>query len=218
MTSSRRGSVALLLAVLAIAGLVVLGDFGDSPVLAVALLATAPLFAAIFLGPLGTTVVAVLSVAAALLLTWLKPDGDTSGYLGPLIAVGVASVVALVSAALRSRGHGGDFRAASDSPAEAGASEDVDPMTGLLNRRGAIRALGSRNMGEARVIAFLDCDLFHQVNDEHGRDVGDEFLQAMAGRLRHGLPRATRSPDGAATSSSRCSRLSPRRRSPRSSA
>jgi diguanylate cyclase (GGDEF)-like protein len=61
-------------------------------------------------------------------------------------------------------------------------------MTGLLNRRGAIRALGSRNEGDGRVIAFIDCDRFQQVNDEHGRDVGDEFLQAIAGRLRHALP------------------------------
>ncbi len=61
-------------------------------------------------------------------------------------------------------------------------------MTGLLNRRGAIRALGSRNTEGERVVAFLDCDLFKSVNEQYGSDVGDEFLQAVAGRLRHRLP------------------------------
>ncbi len=65
---------------------------------------------------------------------------------------------------------------------------DLDSMTGLLNRRGAIRALGSRNNEGERVVAFLDCDLFKSVNEQYGSDVGDEFLQAVAGRLRHRLP------------------------------
>ncbi len=65
---------------------------------------------------------------------------------------------------------------------------DLDSMTGLLNRRGAIRALGSRNTEGERVVAFLDCDLFKSVNEQYGSDVGDEFLQAVAGRLRHRLP------------------------------
>jgi diguanylate cyclase (GGDEF)-like protein len=65
---------------------------------------------------------------------------------------------------------------------------DLDSMTGLLNRRGAIRALGPRNADTERVVAFLDCDMFKTVNEQYGSDVGDEFLQAIAGRLRHRLP------------------------------
>jgi len=187
--STRRGSApALLLAVLALAGLVALGYFGDSPTVAVALLATVPLFAAIFLGPLGTTFVAVLSVVAALVVMWLKSDGDITGYVLPLIGVGVASVVALGSSAIKGRQVAAQSAAASASAAGPQASQDIDAMTGLLNRGGAIRALGSRNLGDPRVISFIDCDAFHLVNEGHGRDVGDEFLQAIAGRLRHSLP------------------------------
>ena len=188
MKSSRRGSApALLLAVLAIAGLVALGDFGASPTIAVALLGTPPLFAAIFLSPAGTILVALLSVVAALVLTWLRSGEDYSEYVVPLVAVAVSSVVALVAAAVRGRQRAAEPTASSQG-SESKVSEDIDTMTGLLNRRGAIRALGSRNLGDARVIAFIDCDAFHRVNEEHGRDVGDEFLQAVAGRLRHALP------------------------------
>jgi len=70
----------------------------------------------------------------------------------------------------------------------AASMVDTDDMTGLLNRRGAIRSLGARNDDGERVVGFLDCDLFKEVNDEYGTDVGDEFLQAIAGRLRHSMP------------------------------
>jgi diguanylate cyclase (GGDEF)-like protein len=73
-------------------------------------------------------------------------------------------------------------------PVRVQASVDTDPMTGLLNRRGAIRALGHRNAEGERVVGFLDCDLFRAVNETYGTAVGDEFLQAIAGRLRHSLP------------------------------
>jgi diguanylate cyclase (GGDEF)-like protein len=184
----RGSSAALLLAVLVIAGLVALGDFGDSPTVAVALLAAVPLFAAIFLGPVGTALTALLSLAAAIVLTWLRADGDYSSYVVPLVGVAVASVVAMVSAALRVRGQAADQSASEGTSGEPQDAIDVDPMTGLLNRRGAVRNLGARNAGDERVLAFIDCDLFHQINEERGREIGDEFLQAVAGRLRHALP------------------------------
>jgi len=189
VTSTGRGSApAFLIAVLALAGIAALGDLGDSPTVAVALLATVPLFAAIFLGPLGTMAAAILSVVAALAITWLRSDGDYSTYLVPLIAVGVASLVALLSATVRHRQSAAESAAQGEASTADEVSEDIDAMSGLLNRRGAVRALGSHNVGEERVIAFIDCDLFGRVNDEYGRDVGDEFLQAIAGRLRHALP------------------------------
>ncbi len=53
--------------------------------------------------------------------------------------------------------------------------------------RGHPSARVAKHEGE-RVVAFLDCDLFKSVNEQYGSDVGDEFLQAVAGRLRHRLP------------------------------
>jgi diguanylate cyclase (GGDEF)-like protein len=94
----------------------------------------------------------------------------------------------MVSAALRVRGQAADQSASEGTSGEPQDAIDVDPMTGLLNRRGAVRNLGARNAGDERVLAFIDCDLFHQINEERGREIGDEFLQAVAGRLRHALP------------------------------
>jgi len=189
-----RRVVVAVLAVLALGGLVALGDRGDAPTVAVALMAAVPLFAAIFLAALGTALVSILALAAAGLVTWLRADAHYDGYLVPLAGVLVASIVAVASAALRGK-------RAAHAKTDATAPEsipvtvpvgppttDTDAMTGLLNRRGVIRALGPQNTGDERVVAFLDCDLFRRVNEQHGSEVGDEFLQAIAGRLRHSLP------------------------------
>lgn len=69
-----------------------------------------------------------------------------------------------------------------------------DPLTGLANRRYLVEELArmlataQRNGGYVYV-AFIDLDGFKQINDRHGHDVGDDFLQAMAARLR-GVSRA----------------------------
>lgn len=67
----------------------------------------------------------------------------------------------------------------------------TDSLTGLPNRRGLTEALatalpqGSRDSAVA--VYLLDLDGFKQVNDQHGHDVGDELLQAVAQRLRRTL-------------------------------
>ncbi|MCK7549880.1 sensor domain-containing diguanylate cyclase [Marinobacter goseongensis] len=64
-----------------------------------------------------------------------------------------------------------------------------DPLTGLANRRYLIEELArmlaaaQRNGGKIYV-AFMDLDGFKQINDEHGHDVGDQFLQSLAVCLR----------------------------------
>jgi diguanylate cyclase (GGDEF)-like protein len=63
-----------------------------------------------------------------------------------------------------------------------------DPLTGLLNRR-ALRDAAqsclehSQQQGRSITVMFLDIDDFKQLNDRHGHRVGDEVLQAVAGRL-----------------------------------
>jgi diguanylate cyclase (GGDEF)-like protein len=63
-----------------------------------------------------------------------------------------------------------------------------DPLTGLLNRRGLSAALNAAlteaNAGRVLAVYMLDLDGFKPVNDQHGHDVGDELLIAVAGRLR----------------------------------
>ncbi len=75
---------------------------------------------------------------------------------------------------------------------EAEAASRVDPLTGLYNRRhffavaeGQSVPTGSRP-GPLAVI-ILDVDHFKAVNDTHGHVVGDQVLQAVAGRIGAGV-------------------------------
>lgn len=64
----------------------------------------------------------------------------------------------------------------------------TDPLTGLPNRRGLQAALAAALPGAAPghllALYMLDLDGFKPVNDQHGHDVGDELLTAVAKRLR----------------------------------
>lgn len=70
----------------------------------------------------------------------------------------------------------------------------TDPLTNLPNRRGMQEALAGalRLCCHERLLAVyvLDLDGFKPVNDQHGHDVGDELLVAVARRLQ-GHVRAT---------------------------
>jgi diguanylate cyclase (GGDEF)-like protein len=63
-----------------------------------------------------------------------------------------------------------------------------DPLTGLLNRAGlagvAGEVLGGAGSGVQGAVMLLDLNLFKQVNDRLGHEVGDRVLQEVAARLR----------------------------------
>ncbi|UXI04544.1 sensor domain-containing diguanylate cyclase [Photobacterium sp. TY1-4] len=61
----------------------------------------------------------------------------------------------------------------------------TDPMTGLLNRRGMLKALDvfDEKQQPFSVVA-LDIDFFKQVNDSYGHDVGDEVISIIANLMR----------------------------------
>lgn len=62
-----------------------------------------------------------------------------------------------------------------------------DWLTGLLNRRGLMEAMGERAVffGQASSYAVLaiDADHFKAVNDRYGHAAGDRLLEALAGKL-----------------------------------
>ena len=64
----------------------------------------------------------------------------------------------------------------------------LDTLTGLPNRRKTFEELGRRAAayGERQTdffVLYMDVDHFKAVNDEHGHDVGDQFLKQIAARL-----------------------------------
>ncbi len=66
-----------------------------------------------------------------------------------------------------------------------------DPLTGLLNRRGATEELSRLLEDPAAaplVVLFIDLDRFKLVNDSHGHAVGDRLLVELAARLEDAVP------------------------------
>jgi diguanylate cyclase (GGDEF)-like protein/PAS domain S-box-containing protein len=64
-----------------------------------------------------------------------------------------------------------------------------DPLTGVANRYLLIETLvrmlhGLSRRGGAVLLVFLDLDQFKRINDEHGHDIGDQVLTAVARRLQ----------------------------------
>lgn len=72
---------------------------------------------------------------------------------------------------------------------------DIDPLTGLWNRRYAEPRLGlmadeARHQGAALAVMLLDLDRFKEVNDGWGHAAGDAVLQEVARRLTRAAPDA----------------------------
>jgi diguanylate cyclase (GGDEF)-like protein len=64
----------------------------------------------------------------------------------------------------------------------------TDPLTGVLNRRGAEQVFSSLQMEQqAFALAMIDLDHFKRVNDEHSHIVGDQVLRQAAALLSGAL-------------------------------
>lgn len=68
---------------------------------------------------------------------------------------------------------------------------ELDPLTGLLNRRGGDRRLRAAldRMAQNGLVAVILCDTdgFKEINDRFGHTAGDEILAGIAGRLRSAI-------------------------------
>jgi diguanylate cyclase (GGDEF)-like protein len=61
----------------------------------------------------------------------------------------------------------------------------IDPLTGIHNRRAFMRALDDRLGRQVAVsVALIDLDRFKHINDSHGHAAGDVVLGTIAARLR----------------------------------
>jgi diguanylate cyclase (GGDEF)-like protein len=66
-------------------------------------------------------------------------------------------------------------------------ASEIDPLTGIANRRGLDRVLALAMEQAALhedplVVALVDIDHFKQINDQHGHGAGDSILQQLVGR------------------------------------
>ncbi|QXQ06636.1 GGDEF domain-containing protein [Sphingosinicellaceae bacterium] len=64
----------------------------------------------------------------------------------------------------------------------------TDPLTGVLNRRGAFRRLeAAQAASTALSVAMVDIDHFKRVNDRFGHAMGDQVLRYVADHLAHAV-------------------------------
>ena len=65
---------------------------------------------------------------------------------------------------------------------------NTDPLTGLFNRREAMRRLQAfasrRRNGTGTALLFIDVDRLKEINDTHGHEAGDIVLTTLAGRMK----------------------------------
>ena len=170
-----------------------MGANAETPAVAVAFMASAPMLAAMFTRALLTGIVALVTVLAAGVTAAMTYGSDFYDALPVLVGVIAAAGIAV----LASQAKAAPVRAARvDAPSGAGAPStsgaapepDTDALTGLPTRAGVLAVLRGSEPTGPRVLAVIDCDHLATLNDEHGRAIGDTFLFAVAGRTRYALP------------------------------
>jgi diguanylate cyclase (GGDEF)-like protein len=135
---------------------------------------------AFFFGTWGTAfIIGWIGVAHGAALLALPPaQANIDRWIDVVVAVLVVAVVVRTLA-------GRNERLVANLEAEA----RVDPLTGLLNRRGLEERLAAelsraeRDDSALGAVAF-DLDHFKQVNDEHGHEIGDRVLAWLGALLR----------------------------------
>ena len=180
----------LLVPLVVIVALVVLALGSEQPAVPLAFLAAVPMFSAMFARALVAGIVAAITVVAAAVTAAATFGQDFSDAIGILIGVIVGAGAAVLASQAKAPARPRPV-APSSAPAALGVpgpdEPDVDDLTGLPTRRGALTALAGPNTDGPRVVAVIDCDRLAALNDEYGRAIGDTFLFAVAGRTRYAL-------------------------------
>ncbi len=111
-----------------------------------------------------------------------RPDGTARDVLlaaTPIVFDNIGAVLTIVV----------DITGRKEMEAHLQRLASTDPLTGLANR-GRFFAVATeairrtRRDGRPLAVVMLDLDHFKTVNDTHGHDAGDAFLQALAGLCR----------------------------------
>lgn len=127
--------------------------------------------------------------AMALLMSMFSAAGFDGWTEAAAIGVGAASLPALSAlahraAALRER-HARQHQDLQQAMARLEALATRDALTGLVNHRHMLEVLQAECKRHSRggrpfCLAMVDIDFFQRVNEEQGRDRGDELLKRLA--------------------------------------
>lgn len=116
-------------------------------------------------------------------------DGSTTAPMTALVAVtasGLALVLAMRLLTVERRA-----RRLAARLVQADRAARTDPLTGLANRNGLVRAfaeLSAAAPGEYMALVLLDLDQLKPINDTHGHDAGDQVIREVARRIAQPAP------------------------------
>lgn len=185
-----RGALPLVLPLILIISIIT-ADIIEGPKTAyVGLMASVPMLAAVFGAPGQVALIGVVTWLSAFTFGQVASDGNVAAQTVRLIAIAIFSIIALLASRQRVRREA----ALLSAQKEAALADTMrirartDDLTGILNRRGAEEVLNERPEGVPWTVAIADCDDFKGINDLHGHQVGDEYLRAIAQRMRSSLP------------------------------
>lgn len=132
--------------------------------------------------------------AGVLLAAWREPRSFADGTVAAL-RLGAALLAAAIGRTLHADRGEDPARLLADAFSQARHDEaaqrrhdDVDVLTGLLNRAPFETALSASiahwSPSQGSAVLFIDLDRFHRVNEAHGHAAGDAVLQRVAEVLR----------------------------------
>lgn len=126
-----------------------------------------------------------LSLGSAITVTTLRSDNVPDLIVGIGVFSGSIVIPVLIVARLRV--------ALYQQVEYQTALNGIDPLTGLLNRRGLFRRasqilLGGGDPHRILGVLLMDIDHFKRVNDEHGHATGDTALREVAAQIADSVP------------------------------
>ena len=154
-------------------------------------IAVIPMFAAIQGTPRQVLITGAYTFFCGVLLGVTSEEGMSSTHIVRLSIIALSVLIAALSSRLRILREAAYQRALGDAEhaEQLRRLAQTDELTGLLNRRGLITRLQAHEHVSPVTLAVADCDDLKTVNDQLGHHAGDEYIQAVAGRLSRAVSR-----------------------------